>query len=534
MKSILITGASGFIGSFIVEEALNIFANFVLADEINRAPAKVQSALLEAMQERQVTIGKETFTLPEPFLVLATQNPIEQEGTYPLPEAQVDRFMLKVVIDYPKLEEEKLIIRQNINGEKFNVKPILKADEIIEARKVVRQVYLDEKIERYIVDIVFATRFPEKYDLKELKDMIGFGGSPRASINLALAARTYAFIKRRGYVIPEDVRAVAHDVLRHRIGLTYEAEANNMTSDEIISKILNKVEVPYMETSEILKKVRQIEIKTRGLSNNIFAGQYHSAFKGRGMSFSEVREYQFGDDIRDIDWNVTARFNKPYVKVFEEERELTVMLMVDVSGSLEFGTVKQLKKDMVTEIAATLAFSAIQNNDKIGVIFFSDRIEKFIPPKKGRKHILYIIRELIDFQPESRRTNIRLALEYLTNVMKRRCTAFILSDFIDQESFKNALTIANRKHDVVALQVYDRRVSDLPPVGLMRIKDAETGHEQWIDTSSKAVRRAHHDWWIQKQTELNDTFTKSNVDSVSVRTDEDYVKALLNLFAKRN
>ena len=221
-----------------------VFANFVLADEINRAPAKVQSALLEAMQERQVTIGTETFPLPEPFLVLATQNPIEQEGTYPLPEAQVDRFMLKVVIDYPKIEEEKMIIRQNINGDKFNVKPILKAQEIIEARKVDRQVYLDEKIERYIVDIVFATRYPEKYDLKELKDMIGFGGSPRASINLALAARTYAFIKRRGYVIPEDVRAVAHDVLRHRIGLTYEAEASNLTSDEIISKILNKVEVP--------------------------------------------------------------------------------------------------------------------------------------------------------------------------------------------------------------------------------------------------------------------------------------------------
>ncbi len=221
-----------------------VFANFVLADEINRAPAKVQSALLEAMQERQVTIGNETFGLPKPFLVLATQNPIEQEGTYPLPEAQVDRFMLKVVIDYPKLEEEKLIIRQNINGDKFEVKPILEADEIIEARKVVRQVYLDEKIEKYIVDIVFATRYPEKYDLKELKDMIGFGGSPRASINLALAARSYAFIKRRGYVIPEDVRAVAHDVLRHRIGLTYEAEASNMTSDEIVSKILNKVEVP--------------------------------------------------------------------------------------------------------------------------------------------------------------------------------------------------------------------------------------------------------------------------------------------------
>ncbi|KAA6317036.1 ATPase RavA [termite gut metagenome] len=221
-----------------------IFASFILADEINRAPARVQSALLEAMQERQVTIGRETFKLPEPFLVLATQNPIEQEGTYPLPEAQVDRFMLKVVINYPQLEEEKLIIRQNIKGDSFDVKPILKSHEILEARKVVRQVYLDEKIERYIVDMVFATRYPEKYDLKELKEMIGFGGSPRASINLALAARTYAFIKRRGYVIPEDVRAVAHDVLRHRIGLTYEAEASNVTPDEIVSRILNKVEVP--------------------------------------------------------------------------------------------------------------------------------------------------------------------------------------------------------------------------------------------------------------------------------------------------
>lgn len=221
-----------------------VFANFVLADEINRAPAKVQSALLEAMQERQVTLGKETFQLPEPFLVLATQNPIEQEGTYPLPEAQVDRFMLKVVIDYPKLEEEKKIIRQNISGEKITVRPILRSEDILEARNIVRQVYMDEKIEQYIADIVFATRYPDKYDLKELKDMIAFGGSPRASINLALSARAYAFIKRRGYVIPEDVRAVAHDVLRHRIGLTYEAEAGNVTSEEIISKILNRVEVP--------------------------------------------------------------------------------------------------------------------------------------------------------------------------------------------------------------------------------------------------------------------------------------------------
>lgn len=289
-----------------------------------------------------------------------------------------------------------------------------------------------------------------------------------------------------------------------------------------------------METSDLLKRVRQIEIKTRGLSNNIFAGQYHSAFKGRGMAFSEVREYQFGDDIRDIDWNVTARFNKPFIKVFEEERELTVMLLIDVSSSLDFGTVKQTKKEMVTEIAATLAFSAIQNNDKIGVIFFSDKIEKFIPPKKGRKHILYIIRELIDFQPESKKTSIKLAIEYLTNVIKKRCTAFVLSDFIDQMNFKNALTIANRKHDVVAIQIYDKRVEELPSIGLMKVKDAETGHEQWIDTSSKALRNAHHEWWVKKQVLLNETFTKSNVNSVSVRTDQDYVKALLNLFAKRN
>ena len=289
-----------------------------------------------------------------------------------------------------------------------------------------------------------------------------------------------------------------------------------------------------METNELLKRVRQIEIKTRGLSSNIFAGQYHSAFKGRGMAFSEVREYQYGDDVRDIDWNVTARFDKPYVKVFEEERESTVMLLIDVSASLDFGTIKQMKKDMVTEIAATLAFSAIQNNDKIGVIFFSDKIEKFIPPKKGRKHILYIIRELIDFKPESQRTDIKLAIEYLTNVIKKRCTAFLLSDFIIQQDFRNALTIANRKHDVVAIQVYDRRIEDLPNVGLMKVRDAETGHMQYIDTSSSVLRRVHHDWWIKKQTQLNEIFTKSNVDSVSIRTDQDYVKSLLNLFAKRN
>lgn len=289
-----------------------------------------------------------------------------------------------------------------------------------------------------------------------------------------------------------------------------------------------------METSELLKKVRRIEIKTRGLSRNIFAGQYHSAFKGRGMAFSEVREYQYGDDIRDIDWNVTARYVRPYIKVFEEERELTVMLLIDVSGSRDFGSVNVMKKEIMTEIAATLAFSAIQNNDKIGVVFFSDRIEKFIPPQKGKKHILYIIRELIDFNPQDTQTDISQALKYLTNAIKKRCTTFLISDFIDKGSYKDALTIANRKHDLVAIQVYDPRETELPSVGLMKIKDAETGAERWIDSSSTKVRDAYSNWWKRRQDEMSDSFKKCRVDSVSVRTDDDYVKALIALFDKRN
>ncbi|WP_315447409.1 DUF58 domain-containing protein [Segatella salivae] len=288
-----------------------------------------------------------------------------------------------------------------------------------------------------------------------------------------------------------------------------------------------------METSEIIKKVRKIEIKTRGLSQNIFAGQYHSAFKGRGMAFSEVREYQYGDDVRDIDWNVTARFHHPYVKVFEEERELTVMLLVDVSGSLNFGTVHQTKREMVTEIAATMAFSAIQNNDKIGVIFFSDHIEKYIPPKKGRHHILYIIRELLDFKPKSVRTDIGMAVSYLTRMMKRRVTVFLLSDFYTQEDFSKAVQIANSKHDMIAVQVYDPRAKTLPNIGLMKVKDAETGHEMIIDTGSAKLRQAHTQYWLERQATLRELFSKSKVDWTSVATNEDFTKALMLLFKKR-
>ena len=288
-----------------------------------------------------------------------------------------------------------------------------------------------------------------------------------------------------------------------------------------------------METSELIKKVRKIEIKTRGLSHNIFAGQYHSAFKGRGMSFSEVREYQYGDDVRDIDWNVTARFNKPYVKVFEEERELTVMLLVDLSESLDFGTALRTKREMLAEIAATIAFAAIQNNDKIGVIFFTDRIEKFIPPQKGRKHILYIIRELLNIEPASRKTDIKVPLEFLTNAIKKKCTAFMLSDFICEADYRNAMTIANRKHDLVAIQVYDRRLAELPDIGLVKVRDAENDQEVYIDTSSKKVRDAQHLWWQKQSASLKDILQRSRVDSVSVRTDQDYVKALMALFAQR-
>lgn len=287
-----------------------------------------------------------------------------------------------------------------------------------------------------------------------------------------------------------------------------------------------------METTELLKKVRKIEIKTRRLSKHLFAGEYHSAFKGKGMTFSEVREYQYGDSIRDIDWNVTARFNKPYVKIYEEERELTVILIIDVSGSKEFGTSLMFKQDLVTEIAAVLSFSAITNNDKIGVIFFSNKVEKFIPPKKGRKHILRVISELLNFQPENKETNIAEALRFFTNAINKRSIAFLISDFIDQ-GFDDALKIANKKHDIIALKVYDQRETEIPSIGLVKLKDAESGKFIWADTSSRSIRENYSRWWVQNNMKLNEIFSKSGVDSVAIRTDEDYVKPLMKLFKKR-
>ena len=289
-----------------------------------------------------------------------------------------------------------------------------------------------------------------------------------------------------------------------------------------------------MDSNELIKKVRKIEIKTRGLSQNIFAGEYHSAFKGRGMTFAEVREYQYGDDVRDIDWNVTARHNHPYVKVYEEERELTVMLLVDVSASRNFGAVGEEKRQMIAEIAATIAFSAIQNNDKIGALFFSDRVEKFITPKKGRKHILFLIRELLDFTPQSRGTDIAAAVRYFTDALKRRCTMFLISDFIDSGDYRTPLTVAMSRHDVMAIQVYDKRDSSLPDVGLMRVQDFETGATRWIDTSSSRVRKAYGKWWYDRQQQMATSLRSNRVDFVSVATDEDYVRALMGLFKNRS
>ena len=294
-----------------------------------------------------------------------------------------------------------------------------------------------------------------------------------------------------------------------------------------------------MTSEELLQKVRKIEIKTHGLSRNIFAGEYHSQFKGRGMAFSEVREYQPGDDVRSIDWNVTARMNRPYIKVYEEERELTVMLLVDVSGSRNFGTVSQMKRDTMAEVAATLAFSTIENNDKVGVIFFSDRVEKFIPPKKGKSHVLHIIRELLSFEPEHQGTDINAALQFLTNAQKRRCAAFLISDFMDPKFAGERLkvrgevapvVIAARKHDLNAIQIYDRRDAEMPNVGLLKVRDPETGARVWADTSLASVRSAYGQAWRDQQAALETVYTKTGMHNISVRTDEDFVKALMRLF----
>ena len=398
----------------------------------NRAPAKVQSALLEAMQERQVTIGDTSYKLDEPFLVLATQNPIEQEGTYPLPEAQVDRFMLMLKIGYPSPAEEREIMDRNTAVEKISVEQVISPEDIVRARSVVRSVYIDDKVKNISSISFFPRAEPEKYGLGDLKDLIAFGASPRATIYLNLAAKAHAFLKGRGYVTPEDIKSIGHDVLRHRVLLTYEAEAEEMSSDDIVQRVFKHDrgsvgDVPAaMIPRELLKKIRHIEIRTKRLVNDLFSGEYHSTFKGQGMEFEEVRQYQPGDDIRLIDWNVTARTGYPYVKKFREERELSVVLLVDASSSGRFGTRDRFKSDTAAELCALFAFSAIKNNDKVGLIIFTDRIEKFVPPQKGRSHVLRLIREILYFEPEGTGTDVSGALEYFSKVIRRKSVVFLI------------------------------------------------------------------------------------------------------------
>lgn len=521
-----------------------VFANFVLADEINRSPAKVQSALLEAMQERQVTIGDETYPLPEPFLVLATQNPLEQEGTYPLPEAQVDRFMLKAKISYPQKQEERDIMRMNLAGEGLpKVNKVTSPEDIVKARRVVEEVYMDEKIENTSSTSSSLpangriqprkTAAPDR--LRRLAPCVDLAGQGCPGLRLHPPPGLRDSGGRAGR-LPRRTAPPHRPHLRSR-GREHHHRADHHRHPEQRNRTLIENAIMQETENDILKRVRKIEIKTRGLSNEIFAGKYHTAFRGRGMSFSEVREYRAGDDVRDIDWNVTARSRTPHIKVYEEERELTMMLLVDVSGSRMFGTTDRLKKNLQTEIAAVLAFSASENNDKVGCIFFSDRIEKFIPPKKGRSHILAIIRELVGFEPQSRGTRISEALRFLTNVTKKHCTAFLLSDFLDpgkdRTALEDALKIASGKHDLVGIRVSDPREAELPDVGIIEMKDAETGRKAWVDTSSARVREHYARVWQERSAAILSALKHHRIDTAEVSTDGDYVVELIKLFKQR-
>ena len=560
-----------------------IFANIILADEINRAPAKVQAALLEAMQEKQVTIGGTTFKLDEPFLVLATQNPIEQEGTYPLPEAQVDRFMLKLRVGYPSRDEEKEIMRRMASGEPIDGRSRrVSRTAILEARHRITELYMDDRIMDYIVDIVHATREPAAAGLEDLAPLIEFGASPRATIALAQASRAHAFLRGRAFVTPDDVKAIAPDVLRHRVLTTYEAEAEEVTSDQIVQRVLAKIESSVMRVSaaaqrpersnewlgssfgdarnrgvhrrsthrrarsrklverkppaavppEILRQVKLLELRTRGLVNSLFTGEYRSAFKGQGMEFAEVREYQPGDEVRSIDWNVTARMRRPYVKRYIEERELTVMLAVDVSGSERFGTRRRFKSEVASELAAVLAMSAIRNNDRVGGLMFTDRVEHVVPPRKGRRHALRLIRDMLAFEPEGRGTDIGGATEYLNKMLSHKAIIFLVSDFLGA-NIERPLKLLAQRHDVVAVTLEDpsERLAARHRARATRRsgngRDARRRHErpavreQFVQSvNSEADKRRH-------------LLRRLAIDEIAVSTDAGIMEPLLRFFRTR-
>ena len=509
-----------------------VFASVILADEINRAPAKVQSALLEAMQERQVTIGDETFGLPDPFLVLATQNPIDQEGTYPLPEAQVDRFMLKLSIGYPTKADERKILDVMARTEKLEApSAVIGPDEIIAARKVVDSIYMDDKIKDYVVDLVFATRTPEDFGL-DIAPLLEYGASPRATINLTLAAKARAFLNGRGFVTPQDVkgrRARGHASPRHRL-LRGGGRGTRFRRDrQPYSRQRGSAVIP----KEILDKVRRIQIMTSRMVTDVMSGHYESVFKGRGMEFSEVRPYQVGDDVRAIDWNVTARTGSAHVKEYVEERELTVMILFDASTSLDVGTKGQTKREIAAELCAVLAFTAVRNNDKVGLIVFTDRIELFVPPKKGKRHVLRVIREILAHEAEGSGTDIRGALEYLSRVTRRKSVTFLVSDFLD-EGYEKDLSIANSKHDLVAMAIGDPAEHELDHIpALLNLVDAESGAEVQVDGFSLRLRRGYAETSAAARGRRDEALKRRGIDTVELRTDRDYVAPLINYFRDR-
>src|SRR6184192_707545 len=456
-----------------------LFSNLVLADEINRAPAKVQSALLEAMQEKQVTIGGETFYLGEPFLVLATQNPIEQEGTYPLPEAQLDRFMLKVRVGYPTRDAEKEIVARMASGRPIEVQRVADADDILAARSAIAELFMDQKVVDYIVDAVRATREPQAVGLPELKPLIAFGASPRASINRAHSGG------RGSAVITRDV----------------------------------------------LRLVKGIELRTRSLVNSLFTGEYRSVFRGQGIEFAEVRAYQQGDDFRSIDWNVSARMGHPFVKTFHEEREITLLLIVDQSGSCQFGR-PYTKAGLAVEVAAVLALAAARHNDRVGALMFADKVEFVVRPAKGRPHALRVIRDLVAFTPRGSGTNLAEALRYAAKLLRHRAIVVVLSDF-RAEGWEDPLGQLAAGHDVVAITIDDPRERELPDAGWVDMEDAETGQRVLLDTSHGPTRTRVR---VAAERQLQERVRKlvqAGVDRVALHTSVPYAVPLRRAFAER-
>src|SRR5947209_5880987 len=515
-----------------------LFANLVLADEINRAPAKVQAALLEAMQEKQVTIGGETFFLGEPFLVLATQNPIEQEGTYPLPEAQLDRFMLKVRVEYPTRDAEKEIVARMASGRPIEVQRIAEADDILAARSAIAELFMDQKVVDYIVDVVRGTREPQAIGLPELKPLIAFGASP------FVPARS--LLRGPGGCEGHGVRRAAPPRAPHLRGggrghgprpgdredpggggraVMYEGRERRRAAPSPVRARRRTV------TAEVLRQVKGIELRTRALVNTLFTGDYRSVFRGQGIEFAEVRAYQQGDDFRAIDWNVSARMGHPFVKTFHEEREITLLLVVDQSGSCQFGR-PYTKAGLAVEVAAVLALAAARHNDRVGALTFADKVEFVVRPKKGRPHALRVIRDLVAFVPRGQGTNLGEALHYATKLLRHHAIVVVLSDF-RAEGWEEPLRRLAADHDVVAITIDDPREVQLPDAGWVDLEDAETGQRVLLDTSHSPTRtrvRVAAERQMQLRTRK---LIQAGVDRVALQTNVPYAPLLRRAFAER-